>query len=319
MAESSPLYSHEQELVLLYEISALNRQIESDTQLFELAFDKASRLLGSEIVIFYLAEQGEDLLHARAARGVRLARVAPTLSLSASQRQLLIEPGPCEDARLPTPLGADYPLRAALGLPLQRNQHLLGWLYVARVRRAEFSPQERALYLVLGEQIARALEMRLAWDQQQAQQAQLAAANASQAQLLAEMSAAHERQAQLLATIRELSTPVLALDRQTLLIPLIGMLDSTRAALVQEQMLQAISARQARRVILDISGVVAVDEAVLVALIQAAQAAGLLGARVILCGISPEVAQAIISSGLSLQLTTTHDLRAAIALTLRST
>ncbi|PDW02874.1 STAS domain-containing protein [Candidatus Viridilinea mediisalina] len=307
MVDVRTLAEREEELALLYEITAISKHIANEAQLFELTLDKASRLLNSEVAIIYVAHGAEGELQARAARGVRLSKVAATLRLTEAQRQLLAETQGAAAPCLPQPLGPRYPLRAALGIPLQREQTLLGWIYVARVRRDSFSPQDNSLYLVLGEQVARALEMLIAWQQQQAQQEQLR-------HLLAEMQVANQRQAELLATVHELSTPILSLDQRTLLIPLIGMIDHERAALIQERILDAIGTHQAQRVILDISGVVAVDEVVIVALINATRAAGLLGANVILCGIGPEVAQTIVSSGMQLEARTTHDLRGALGL-----
>ncbi|RRR70665.1 MAG: STAS domain-containing protein [Candidatus Viridilinea halotolerans] len=307
MTDSRTLAEREQELALLYEITAISKHIANEQQLFDLTLDKASRLLNSEIVVIYVRTGAEDELVARAARGVRLSKVAATLRLTTAQRHLLVDAQQDAGVILPQPLGAKYPVRVAMGIPLQREQVLLGWIYVARVRQTVFTPQEHALYLVLGEQVARALEMLLAWEQQRQQQAQLS-------QLLAEMQAANQRQATLLATINELAMPILSLDQRTLLIPLIGMIDHERATLIQERMLAAISTRRARRVILDISGVVTVDEVVLMALLNATRAAELLGATVILCGIGPEIAQAMVSSGVPLALKTTHDLRAALGL-----
>jgi rsbT co-antagonist protein RsbR len=98
----------------------------------------------------------------------------------------------------------------------------------------------------------------------------------------------------------ELSTPLIPISDRTLLLPLIGALDSRRAQQVMETLLQGIAEHTAESVILDITGVPLVDTHVAGMLLRAAQAVRLLGARVMLTGIRPEVAQAIVGLGVDL-------------------
>ena len=100
--------------------------------------------------------------------------------------------------------------------------------------------------------------------------------------------------------IREMSVPVLPLSQSALVLPLIGALDSERLALVQEQALRSIEQLAAGFLILDITGVPIVDTAVAQGLIQIVQAARLLGSEVVLVGIRPEVAQAVVGLGIHL-------------------
>jgi rsbT co-antagonist protein RsbR len=100
--------------------------------------------------------------------------------------------------------------------------------------------------------------------------------------------------------IREMSVPVLPLSQFALVLPLVGALDSERLMLVQEQALQSIEERSARYLILDITGVPVVDTAVAQGLIKVVQAARLLGTEVVLVGIRPEVAQAVVGLGIQL-------------------
>jgi rsbT co-antagonist protein RsbR len=100
--------------------------------------------------------------------------------------------------------------------------------------------------------------------------------------------------------IREMSVPVLPLSQSALVLPLVGALDSERLALVQEQALRSIEQLSARYLILDITGVPIVDTAVAQGLIQVVQAARLLGSEVVLVGIRPEVAQAVVGLGIHL-------------------
>jgi anti-anti-sigma factor len=99
------------------------------------------------------------------------------------------------------------------------------------------------------------------------------------------------------ATLRELSTPLIPLTPRVLLLPLIGSIDSSRAAQMLETLLVGVAQHRAHKVLLDLSGVRVVDAQVAQALVQTAQAVRLLGAEVVLVGIRAEVAQAIIATG----------------------
>ncbi len=92
----------------------------------------------------------------------------------------------------------------------------------------------------------------------------------------------------------ELSTPLIPLADHLLAMPLIGSIDTQRAQRITESMLEGIQKHQASRIILDITGVRIVDIHVADTLVQSAQAARLLGARVILTGVRPEMAQAFV-------------------------
>ncbi len=102
------------------------------------------------------------------------------------------------------------------------------------------------------------------------------------------------------AALRELSTPLLPLAKGILAMPLLGTIDSNRAQMVMETLLEGVSAYQAETVILDITGVQMVDTQVANVLIQAAQAVKLLGAQVVLTGIRPMMAQTLVSLGVDL-------------------
>jgi rsbT co-antagonist protein RsbR len=97
--------------------------------------------------------------------------------------------------------------------------------------------------------------------------------------------------------LRELSTPLLPLDRNVLALPLVGSIDSSRAQQVMETLLEGIAAHQADMVIVDITGVKVVDTQVAQALVRTAQAVRLLGAQVILTGIQPQIAQTLVHLG----------------------
>jgi rsbT co-antagonist protein RsbR len=122
------------------------------------------------------------------------------------------------------------------------------------------------------------------------------------------------QQQQLIDTIRELSAPLLPVHDRILVLPLIGHIDSTRSAQIMESLLMGVQRYQARFVIVDITGVPVVDTAVANHLIQATRATSLLGARCMLVGIAPEVAQTLVQLGVDLSgLVTRADLQAGIA------
>ncbi len=102
------------------------------------------------------------------------------------------------------------------------------------------------------------------------------------------------------AALRELSTPLIPITEGVVAMPLIGSIDSGRAQLVIETLLSGVASLRAETTILDITGVPVVDTQVANALLRAAQAVKLLGARVILTGIRPEVAQTLVGLGVDL-------------------
>jgi rsbT co-antagonist protein RsbR len=114
--------------------------------------------------------------------------------------------------------------------------------------------------------------------------------------------------------IRELSTPVLALRAEGLLmLPIIGMIDTQRARQLTEQLLSSIREHRARVVVLDITGVPIVDSKIANHLVQTVEASRLMGAQVIISGLSPEIAQTLVTIGVDLsRLNAVVDLQAGI-------
>lgn len=100
--------------------------------------------------------------------------------------------------------------------------------------------------------------------------------------------------------IRELSTPVLQVREQLLILPIIGVLDSQRARQVTEQLLRAIRANRAKVVVIDITGVPTIDSTVANDLVRTVDASGLMGASVIITGLSSEIALTLVNIGLDL-------------------
>ncbi|WPL15920.1 Stressosome protein RsbRA [Thiorhodovibrio winogradskyi] len=100
------------------------------------------------------------------------------------------------------------------------------------------------------------------------------------------------------ASLMELSTPVLRLWHQVLLLPLIGVVDTQRASQITESLLEAIVQYEARVTILDLSGVPVLDTSVAQHLMKTIDAARLLGTRIVMTGISPEGAQTLTKLGI---------------------
>jgi rsbT co-antagonist protein RsbR len=100
--------------------------------------------------------------------------------------------------------------------------------------------------------------------------------------------------------IRELSTPVLQVRERLLILPIIGVLDGQRARQLTEQLLRAIRANRARVVVIDITGVPTIDSTVANHLVQTVDASRLMGANVIITGLSPEIAQTLVTLGVEL-------------------
>jgi rsbT co-antagonist protein RsbR len=128
----------------------------------------------------------------------------------------------------------------------------------------------------------------------------------AQARLLAEVE-------QQRTTIRDLTMPVIPIDEQTVVMPLVGSFDGQRLADVQEQALATIERLRTRVLILDITGVPVVDTHVAQGLVAVVSAARLLGTQTVLVGIRPEVAQSIVGLGLQLgDLQTERSLQMAL-------
>jgi rsbT co-antagonist protein RsbR len=115
--------------------------------------------------------------------------------------------------------------------------------------------------------------------------------------------------------IRELSTPVLQIRERMLLLPLIGVIDTHRARLVTESLLRAIRAHRARVVVMDVTGVATIDSKVANHLLQTVSAARLMGAIMVVTGLSADVAQSLVALGIELtKLRTVGDLQGGMEL-----
>jgi rsbT co-antagonist protein RsbR len=100
--------------------------------------------------------------------------------------------------------------------------------------------------------------------------------------------------------IRELSTPVLQVRERLVILPIIGVLDTQRARQVTEQLLRGIRTNRAKVVVIDITGVPQIDSTVANHLVQTVEASRLMGASVIITGLSAEIALTLVTIGVDL-------------------
>jgi rsbT co-antagonist protein RsbR len=113
--------------------------------------------------------------------------------------------------------------------------------------------------------------------------------------------------------LRELSTPVLQVRERLLILPIIGVLDTQRAQQLTEQLLRGIRTHRAKVVVIDITGVPDVNETVADHLVRAVDASRLMGAGVIITGLSSDIAQTLVAIGVDLgKMNTVGDLQGGI-------
>jgi PAS domain S-box-containing protein len=118
--------------------------------------------------------------------------------------------------------------------------------------------------------------------------------------------------------IRNLETPVIQVWDKVVTLPMVGIVDSRRAARVMDDLLASVTRTQAQFAILDLTGVDIVDTATAGHLIQMVEAIRLLGAEGIITGIRPDVAQTVVSLGLDMsRVTTLATLRDGLSLCIR--
>lgn len=96
------------------------------------------------------------------------------------------------------------------------------------------------------------------------------------------------------SVLDELSTPIVPIADNVIALPLIGTIDRERGRAIMQALLDGVAEFRARAAILDVTGVRSVDAQVAAGLLQSVRAARLLGTRVLVTGIRPEVAQAMV-------------------------
>jgi rsbT co-antagonist protein RsbR len=189
---------------------------------------------------------------------------------------------------------------AAMSVPMFWQTHAVGVLTVTRSQEGHpFSVNEQYLAELLAGQAAATIEnARLLEETQRS---------------LEKLQAAYQVQDRLSQTVQELSSPVIQIWEDILVLPLVGDIDSARAMRIMEDLLEGIVRHQAEIIILDVTGVPVVDTSVANYLLKTVKAAGMLGAKSILVGISGHIAQTMINIGIDLsEVETRGNLRAGI-------
>ncbi len=113
--------------------------------------------------------------------------------------------------------------------------------------------------------------------------------------------------------LQELSAPLIPVFDGISVMPLVGTIDTERAKQIMESLLNGVVRNRSEVVLIDITGVPVVDTMVAHHIIQAADAVRLVGAKCMLVGIRPEIAQTIVNLGINLnQITTKNTLKKGI-------
>ena len=120
--------------------------------------------------------------------------------------------------------------------------------------------------------------------------------------------------------LQELSAPLIPVLEGITVMPLVGTIDTERAKQIMENLLTGVVKHRSEVVLIDITGVPVVDTMVAHHIIQAGEAVRLVGARCILCGIRPEIAQTIVNLGINLnEVITKNTLKKGIEFALELT
>ena len=120
--------------------------------------------------------------------------------------------------------------------------------------------------------------------------------------------------------LQELSAPLIPIFDNITVMPLIGTIDTERAKYIMENLLQGVVKYRAQVVLIDITGVPVVDTMVAHHIIQASEAVRLVGAKCLIVGIRPEIAQTIVNLGINLnQVVTKNSLQKGVAAALEMT
>jgi rsbT co-antagonist protein RsbR len=121
------------------------------------------------------------------------------------------------------------------------------------------------------------------------------------------------------SAIRELSTPIIEVWEGVLCLPIVGMLDSSRAAEMTSALLSAVVAKKAAFAIIDITGIHVMDTRATDSFIRMARSVRLLGAQCVLSGVNPDVALTVVRMGVEFhQLRSHRNMREALRYCIRA-
>lgn len=120
--------------------------------------------------------------------------------------------------------------------------------------------------------------------------------------------------------LQELSAPLIPIFENITIMPLVGTIDTERAKQIMENLLTGVVKHRAQVVLIDITGVPVVDTMVAHHIIQASEAVRLVGAKCLIVGIRPEIAQTIVNLGIDLsQVITKNSLQKGMEAALEMT
>jgi anti-anti-sigma regulatory factor/putative methionine-R-sulfoxide reductase with GAF domain len=289
----------------------VSRRITAALELDELlsqVVELVREALGYYHVHVYLADYETNMLVMREGtgelgriikeRGHRIEMGRGLVGRAATSGQSVLVPDVSQEpAWLPNPLLPET--CSELSVPFIVGDRVIGVLDVQDNEVGGLTGDDLILLEGLGAQIAVAIENARLFAQTQEQ--------------VRKLQAAFEAQERLAQTVHKLSTPVIQVWENVLVLPLVGGIDATRARRITEELLTGIVKYQAEMVIVDITGVPVVDTQVANYILQAIKAASLLGAHCVLVGIGAEVAQAMINLGVDLSaVVTLSNLQAGI-------
>ena len=113
-------------------------------------------------------------------------------------------------------------------------------------------------------------------------------------------------------TIKQMDIPILKMDSDTILVPLIGFLDSEKSITLIRKILQTIRKEETLKVILDIEGIPVIDTEVANQFLKLYRAIKIIGAKLIISGITPAVAETMVHLDIDLPIPTRANLELAI-------
>lgn len=200
-------------------------------------------------------------------------------------------------------------IHSMLEAPIRRRGQVVGVLCHEHVgAQRAFSRDDELLAASIADLVARVLDerdrvaaeeaLREANRELEQHKARLEQEVAARTRDLAERNAENQELIRRLrSAVDQLSSPVLELWEDVLAVPVIGVVDSERAAMLVERVLDDVARRGARFVLIDLTGVDVVDTGTADRLVKLARAVELLGARCLLTGLQPLVAQTLVDLG----------------------
>ncbi|HEY0137767.1 MAG TPA: STAS domain-containing protein, partial [Nannocystis sp.] len=225
-----------------------------------------------------------------------------------TREHVLLVDASADPAFASDPYLARVQVRSALCLPILRSGALLGVLYLENNWMAgAFTPQRIAVLDLLLAQAAISLEVTTLYadlDRENRERRVIEQGLRESEDRLRQLVDSTQRQLEIIASqreaIRRLSTPIIQVWQGVVMMPLFGSIDHGQAIQMQETLLEAIVRIRVRSAIIDLTGVDIIDTTTAQHIIGLVQAVQMLGARAIIVGIRPDVAQSIVALGVDL-------------------